>query len=316
MTKKIAVLGANGRIGLTVVTAFHKAGWSVVAVTRKGQFSGIEAVENQSADAHSLVDLKEAVSGCDVVFNGLNPLYHRWHDEAIPLAKNVIAACLESGATHLFPGNLYNYGYDIPEKITPNTPKHGGTKKGHIRVQMESLFERAANSQGLQTITVRAGDFSGGAGTGSWFDLTITSQFQKGKVVYPGDRSLPHAWAYLPDLSRAFVTLAEKRTECQPFDEFLFEGFTLTGQELHTLLEEAAKQPLKKSSIPWTLFRIGALFNPVWRETLEIRYLWDTPHALDGGKLANFCPDFVSTSPDVAFKEALEDLNLLSSPNP
>ena len=58
MTKKIAVLGANGRIGLTVVTVFHKAGWSVVAVTRKGQFSGIEAVENQSADAHSLVDLK------------------------------------------------------------------------------------------------------------------------------------------------------------------------------------------------------------------------------------------------------------------
>ncbi|MDA9008847.1 NAD(P)H-binding protein [Alphaproteobacteria bacterium] len=309
--KTIAILGANGRLGLTTVNAFHQAGWAVIAVTRNGHYLGPEPVENRAADARSSVALEQAVKDCDVVFNGLNPLYPRWHTEALPLTENVINACLSTGATHLFPGNVYNYGHSIPAIVEPSTLQVGGTKKGKIRVEIERMLLRATKDEGLQTLVLRAGDFFGGKGTGSWFDLAITSQFRSGKIVYPGNRNLPHAWAYLPDLSRTFVALAEQRAKCAMYDEFLFEGYSLTGNRLHEHLETASDRKLKEASIPWTLFKLGSLFNAMWRETLEMRYLWNTPHQLDGSKLQAFCPELTTTPPEVALKEALQDLDLL-----
>ncbi len=173
------------------------------------------------------------------------------------------------------------------------------------------MLQAVAKDRGLQTLVLRAEDFFGGKGTGSWFDLAITSQFRLGNVVYPGDRDLSHAWAYLPDLSRAFVALVERRTECAKYEEFLFEGYSLTGDQLHELLEKASNKKLKKAAIPWTFFRLDSLFNAVWRETLEMRYLWDRPHQLDGSKLTAFCPELMATPQKIAFEEALKDLKLL-----
>ena len=140
---------------------------------------------------------------------------------------------------------------------------------------------------------LRAGDFFGGPGTGSWFDLAIAKDLARGKIVYPGPLDTPHAWAYLPDLGRAFVALAE-RAPAAPFESFHFAGHTLTGRELATGLIEAATrggllqpgQHVKIAGLPWPLLRVGGVFVPMWAELAEMRYLWNTPHRLDGRNLA------------------------------
>ena len=43
---------------------------------------------------------------------------------------------------------------------------------------------------------------------------------------------------------------------------------------------------LRVASLPWKLIRIGGVLVPMWRELAEMQYLWDTPHALSGTKLA------------------------------
>ncbi|MEO0975341.1 MAG: hypothetical protein AAFX85_19810, partial [Pseudomonadota bacterium] len=95
----------------------------------------------------------------------------------------------------------------------------------------------------------------------------------------------PHAFAYLPDLAEAFVSVAGKRTELPVFERLHFEGHTLTGRQLLEACQEAVGRPLKRASLPWPLLRVIAWFNPMMRAVSEMRYLWDTPHSLDGSKL-------------------------------
>ncbi|WP_292102690.1 NAD-dependent epimerase/dehydratase family protein, partial [Mesorhizobium sp.] len=165
---KIAILGANGRLGRVVAKAFIDAGFDVRAVTRTGkvppELKGAIAVAGDALDRQSLI---RATQGVDIIFNGLNPIYTDW-GKCLPMAENVMAACRANGALHLFPGTVYNYGSPMPQVITEETTFHPTTDKGRIRVAMEELFRREADAGRVRTILLRAGDFFGGTGSGGW----------------------------------------------------------------------------------------------------------------------------------------------------
>ena len=138
---------------------------------------------------------------------------------------------------------------------------------------------------------LRAGDFFG-AGTGNWFDQAIAKSLRAGKLVYPGPLDVPHAWAYLPDLARAFVRVAEL-PRVQAFQRWHFEGNTLTGAQLLAALEVAGRelgiappQGFRHGSLPWGVISAIGLVVPKWRELARLAYLWRVPHALDGRHLA------------------------------
>lgn len=307
----IAVLGAKGRLSHAVALAFRDARWRVIAVTRDGKsVAGLEGIEMRDADALDADVLIAATRGADVIFNGLNPPYPDWAAKAMPMARNVMAAAKAHGAMHLFPGNVYNFGREIPPLADETTPFHPSTRKGAIRIGMENLFAEEARTNGVRTILLRAGDFYGTAGTGSWFDLVIVSKLAKGVFTWPGAMDAPHAWAYLPDLARAFAALAEKRAGLQAFDSFTFAGHTMTGAELMAHTEAAMGRKLKRAGMPWIVIRAGGLFVPMWREIAEMSYLWSTPHALSGAKLERTAGRLPSTPPAEAVRQAIADLGL------
>ena len=49
---------------------------------------------------------------------------------------------------------------------------------------------------------------------------------------------------------------------------------------------------------------------PLWREILEMRYLWDTPHGLDGRALARWLPSFRATPLPVALRASLAEMGM------
>ena len=210
----IVILGAAGRIGDAAARAFVSAGWQVKGVARNTRVHemapGVEPVVADALDRSSLI---EACQGADVILNALNPEYDEWDKKVLPMAQNVIAAVKATGATQLLPGNVYNYGHDIGMYMTEEASQVASTEKARIRIAMETLFEEAATTDGVQTVVLRAGDFYGGAKPGSWLDMMILTKLQKNVFTWPGPCDLPHAFAYLPDLGRAFVKVAEKRTE-------------------------------------------------------------------------------------------------------
>ena len=310
----IAVLGAKGRVGHAAARAFLNHGYDVIAVTRDGVLpAGLEGAIARGADAMNREAVIEATRGADIIFNGLNPLYPDWPKRAMPMARNAIAAAKAHGATHLFPGNVYNYGREIPPVASDTTPFFPTTRKGAIRIEMEKLFAEAAESDGVQTLILRAGDFYGGTGTGSWFDIMIAAKLAKGTFTWPGPTALDHAWAYLPDLAEGFVALAEKRGELPAFDQFTFAGHTLSGDAMRAHVEAILGRKLKRAGVPWLALRAGGLFVPMWREVHEMSYLWFTPHRLDDAKFQAAAGPFAYTPERDAIRTALAELNLLGS---
>lgn len=315
----VAVLGARGRLGRVVARAFLARNWRVIAVTRDGAVPlGLAGAETRAADAMDRQALVNACAGADVIFNGLNPAYTRWSEQCPVLAENVLAAARACGALHLFAGNVYNYGPVIPQLVDDATPMAGGTRKGDIRNAMERAFEAAARDDGpghVSTTVLRAGDFYGGDGTGSWFDLAVTSKVEKNVFTWPGGTGASamhrdHAWAYLPDLARAFVALAENGCDEPGFQTYTFAGHTLSGAAMKTHIEEALGRRLKPAGIPWWLIRAGGVIAPMWRELAEISYLWFRPHRLSGAKLEAAVGPLPATEPALAVAKALADLGL------
>jgi nucleoside-diphosphate-sugar epimerase len=312
--RTVLVLGANGRFGLAAAQAFDAAGWTVVAHVRRDAAPGMPARARLVREPLQTLAAALAGSGApDVVVHGINPVYTRWDEEAMPLAVAAMDLAGRLGARFMLPGNVYNFGAAMPATLDETTPQRPTTPKGRLRAAMEAALEGRAAAGTLRATVVTAGDFFGG-GSGSWFDLVIAKSIVAGKLAYPGPLDVVHAWAYLPDLARAFVAAAGD-PHAAAYERFAFAGHALTGAQFLDATERAARAlgigpaaGFRRGGMPWPLIRTFGLVVPMWRELARMSYLWRVPHALDGRKLATRCPGLVATPIDEALRESLAAL--------
>ncbi|HSC65430.1 MAG TPA: NAD-dependent epimerase/dehydratase family protein [Caldimonas sp.] len=314
--RTVLVLGANGRLGLAAAQAFAAAGWHVLAHVRRDAAAGMPArAELVRAPLAQLGDALRGRPDPDVVVHGINPVYTRWDEEALPAARAGMDLAEHFGARFMLPGNVYNYGESMPARLDEGTPQRPTTAKGRIRAAIESELERRAAAGRLRSTVITAGDFFG-HGRGSWFDAVVVKSIAKGTIAYPGDPALVHAWAYVPDLARAFVAVAAL-DDLAPFERFTFAGHSVTGNELLGALERAAAslglapaRGWRRAGMPWPLIRALGVVVPLWRELARMSYLWRVPHALVGTKLAERCPALASTPLAAALADSLAGLGL------
>ena len=282
MVGSALILGATGRFGRNVAEAFWNAGWSVRLFDRTTD------------------DLDTAAKGIDVIVNGWNPAYPDWEKQAMCLTRQVIAAAERHKATVIFPGNVYVYGSSAPDLFAPDTPHKATNPLGRIRIEMEEAY-RASN---IQTVILRAGDFLDTAASGNWFDKVMAPTLGKGKLTYPGNPDVPHAWAYLPDMAVAIEKLARMRSWLPRFTDLAFDGYTLTGNQMAALLSEGLERPIQIKQFAWWPLSLAQPVIPFARHLCEMRYLWDKPHRLDGTALDAFLPDLPRTDPVEALRTA------------
>lgn len=288
MTGIVLILGASGRFGRHAAEAFWNAGWQVRPF-------------NRTTD-----DLPSAAKGADVIVNGWNPPYTEWERQVPELTRQVIGAAQVSGAAVLIPGNIYGYGAGSSTLLGPNTPKAATNPLGRIRNEMEEAYRTA----GVPTIVLRAGDFIDTEPSGNWFDKIITARLPRGVVTAPGSPKAPHAWAYLPDMARAAVALAELSENLKPFHEVLFPGYTLSLREMNVLLSKVAGRPLTLKQMSWAPLWVTRPFWPMAGKLIEMRYLWDMPHVLDAKGFHTLVPDFRPTEPLAALTSAVRHLDV------
>lgn len=323
MTDTVLILGARGRFGLAVARAFAQAGGQVWGHTRPGaavpEVAGVRWLGIELADTAALA---AAARGATVVVHALNPgAYTRaaWQAQALPMTDAALAVARALGATLMLPGNVYNFGADMPARLCEDTPQRAHTVMGQVRIAMEA---RLAQS-GVRAVVVRAGDFFG-SGRGTWFDRVMVPKLPQGLFTYPGARDVPTAWAYLPDLARAFVAVARRRERLAAFDTLHFAGHTLTAQQWLDVLTPLARTQgwvnaqaaLRLRSLPWPLIRAGALLVPAWAALADARAQWQRPHALDNTRLRALIGPEPHTPLPAAALAALTELGLLAGPCP
>ena len=288
MANKVLILGSHGKFGRNCADAFETAGWSVTGFDRRTE------------------ELSEAARGMAVIVNGWNPPYPDWARDVPRLTRQVIAAAKASGATVIQPGNVYVFGKEAGPVLTTETPHRATNPLGRIRIEMEAAYR----SSGVNTILLRAGDFLDTAASGNWFDKIIAAKSARGRIVAPGNPDAAHAWAYLPDMARAAVALADRRDSLAGFQDIPFPGYTLSLAELAALIAEVSGRSQTVTRMNWLPLFLAAPFWPMGRKLIEMRYLWSMPHRLDGARLAELLPEFRQTEPSAAIRKAIAPFDI------
>jgi nucleoside-diphosphate-sugar epimerase len=264
-----------------------------------------------AGDAMNEADVVAAAAGVRLIFHGANPPgYRNWRGLAIPMLRNSIAAAQVCGARLIFPGNVYNFGPDAWPVVRETSPQHPSTRKGAVRVEMEQMLAAAAGA-GVRSLVVRAGDFFGSHQPASWFAGVMVKPGAPLKAVtYPGDRAVGHAWAYLPDLAETIARLADIEASLAPAECVHFGGhwFERGGDIAEAIRRVAGKPELPIRHAPWPLIYLAAPFVTLFRELLEMRYLWRIPLRLDNAKLIALIGEEPHTPIDEALRKTLSDL--------
>lgn len=271
MTKNVLVLGAHGRAGKAIAIEFVRSGWNVTGYVRRDApiAEGVSPVIGKATDVG---ELKAAMVGVDVVVQALNPPYDKWDTMVHPMNRAVIEAMTGNAATLMLVGNVYNYAKNEVQ-LLPSTVQRPETPHGRVRKQMEDDLVSFSQT-GHQVIVVRAGDFYGPNSVGSVLDAAVIRDLKNSKVSYPSDYGLKHTWAYLPDLGKVFVALAEQSSALPMHHIAHFGGHYVTGTVLVDAIEKAHGKRVKRGMLPWGVLKLIGLFNGEMRKVIEMRYLW------------------------------------------
>ncbi len=321
MTRTVLIIGATGGIGSATSAALLARGWDVRALSRDPvkaahSFPNHQSIEWIAGDALNPDDVTSAAVGSSVIVHAANPpKYKNWRGLALPMLANAIEAAKNVKARLVFPGNIYNFGPDAGPIISETSPQVPQSRKGAIRVEMETML-RDAVPNGASVLIVRAGDFFGPNAPGSWFSSAMLKPGKEVRsVIYPGAKDVGHAWAYLPDFAEAIARLIERESELTAFEVFNFGGhFFENGIEMAEAILLAAgvpKAPIKK--LPWFVLYAASPFVPLFREIIEMRYLWQVTLKLDNRKLAVFLGEEPHTPLNEALRTTLLALGCLTS---
>jgi nucleoside-diphosphate-sugar epimerase len=297
------------------VLAFAAAGWQVTAQLRRAPRqplpAGVRPLECDALDLPALTEAARAGGGLQVIVNALNPDYTQWARLLPPITAATIALAAATGATLMLPGNVYNYGNQLPAVLGDDTPFAATHPKAAQRIALEQALADAAHTQGVRSIVIRAGDFLGDAGT--WVDLAMAKGLARGRFTQMGPADQAHAWAYLPDLALTFVRVAEQSGRLPAFATLHFQGHTLTLGDWLAGLQTSAG-PLRTQALPWPLLRVLGLVSPTLRSLCQMRYLWRQPHRLDNTALRALIGAEPHTPWNTALRQSLQALGLTRPP--
>lgn len=278
MAKTALILGASGSFGGQVSLALQSAGWQVNRYQRG-------------------TDMAAAAKGVDLIVNGLNPPnYHNWAKLIPEITAQVLAAAKSSDATILVPGNVYPYGKE-PSPWGPDTPHRPVSRKGTIRAEMETAYRQAAET-GQRTILLRGGDFLLPGAAQNLMNQIILGKLAKGRITALGDPDAIHAYACLPDMARAAVSLAELGDALPAYADIPFPGHAFTLTDLAARVSRHLGQPIKITRFPTWIFTLTSPFWELARELREMLYLSSLPHQLDPAPLHHWLPEFQANSLD------------------
>ena len=306
----VLILGASGRLGAVCTKAFAGAGWRVIAQTRKTPTAqwpdGVTALVTGDTP---IKQFTAELQNIDVVVHAMNPAYTNaaWTAQVPAMMTLAIEVARSLNATLMFPGNVYNFGANMPKLLDESAAQHPTAVKGKLRVDVESALRQATQTAGLRAVVIRAGDFFG-SGSGSMFDQVSVSKIKKGTFTHSGPLDVATPWAYLPDLAQTFVAVAKQRQQLADFEVLHFAGHNINGRDWLGALQPLAVanrwvangQALETAALPWRVMRVIGLFNPALASLAEMRYLAETPHALDNTRLRKL----IGTEPHTPLAQA------------
>lgn len=308
--RSVLILGASGGIGGEMLRQLVARGWKVRALKRglgvaNHMADGVEWIEG---DAMNALDVSKASEGCSVIVHAVNPPgYRGWSQLVLPMIDNTIAAAASQGATIVLPGTVYNFGPDAFPVLREDSSQRPLTRKGKIRVELETRLREASERGDVRTIVVRAGDFFGPNARNNWLSQGMIRPGEvPAEVKLPGAPGIGHQYAYLPDVAATMIALLDMRDKLPRFASYHMAGYwdrdgTEFGRAIQRVVESHGAKTPKLKAFPWWLIRLAAPFNETLREMMEMRYLWRRTVRMENQRLR----DVLGCEPHTPLETAL-----------
>jgi nucleoside-diphosphate-sugar epimerase len=277
------VIGA-GVIGGRVAQMLAERGERVSVVSRSG--SGPDGVTHVADDARDAETVRRLADGATVIYNCVNPPYHRWAVDWPPIAASVLGAAERSGAVLVTLSNLYGYGpaaggYDQAHPMTEATPLAATGRKGRVRARVWQEALAAHEAGRVRVAEVRASDFVG-PGAESALGERILRRVRQGKSVSVlGRADRPHTWSFTDDVARMLLVAGTEpaawgRAWHVPSNE------PRTQQEaIEDLAGAAGVGPVRVGTIPPAVLAGMGLVWPLMRELRETEYQFRGDFVMD-----------------------------------
>ena len=252
------VLGA-GAVGMAVAEALARRGESVRVVNRSGLREPVAGVQSVTGDVTDPAFAASATRGARVVYQALNPPYHRWAQEFPGLQAAAIAAAQAAGARLVVMDNVYMYGRANGRPFTEDRAYDAHTRKGRVRAAMARDLMAAHDAGRVQVTVGRASDFFGPrAGAQSLIgDWVIPPALADKPASVMGDPDMPHTYTFIPDIGENLVRLGE-RDDALGRVWHLPSPETRTTREVVALVYQAAgTEPRLKVTPAWQMRALG-----------------------------------------------------------
>jgi nucleoside-diphosphate-sugar epimerase len=277
------VIGA-GVIGGRVAQLLAERGEQVSVVSRSG--AGPADVTRVAADARDAETMTRLASGAAVIYNCVNPPYHRWTADWPPIAASVLNAAERSGAVLVTLSNLYGYGprvggHDPSHPMTEETPLAATGPKGRVRARVWQDALAAHQSGRVRAAEVRAADFVGPGAESALGERALRRIRQGKSVSVLGRADRLHTWSFTEDVAGMLVVAgadpdAWGRAWHVPSNE------PRTQREVISDLGAAAGTgPVRVAAVPSAVLAGMGLVWPLMRELRETEYQFRDDFVMD-----------------------------------
>ena len=277
------VIGA-GVIGSRVAQLLAERGEQVSVVSRSG--AGPADVTRVAADARDAETMTRLASGAAVIYNCVNPPYHRWPTDWPPIAASVLSAAERSGAVLVTLSNLYGYGpraggYDASHPMTEETPLAATGPKGRVRARVWQDALAAHQAGRVRATEVRAADFVG-PGAESALGERAVQRIRQGKSVSVlGRADRLHTWSFTEDVAGMLV-VAGADPDAWGHAWHVPSNEPRTQREVISDLGAAAGTgPARVRPVPSTVLAGMGLVWPLMRELRETEYQFRDDFVMD-----------------------------------
>jgi nucleoside-diphosphate-sugar epimerase len=294
------VIGA-GVIGSRVAQLLAERGDRVIVASRRGSVpktperpgapAGAPGVTHVAADAADAAAMARLADGAAVIYNCVNPPYHRWPADWPPIAASVLAAAERSGAVLVTLSNLYGYGpagrslgagaYDEAHPMTEATPLAATGPKGRIRARVWQDALAAHQAGRVRATEVRPSDFVG-PGAQSALGERVLGRIRRGRgVSVLGRADQPHTWSFTGDVARMLVVAgtdprAWGRAWHAPSNDPRSQR-----EAVEDLALASGSGRVRVGTVPSVLLRGIGLVSPMMRELRETEYQFRDAFVMD-----------------------------------
>lgn len=276
------ILG-TGPLGMSVMNELIAREEPVTMVSLSGKASVPQGVRVEKADLMDKDQAKEVIKGSKVIFQCSQPPYHKWSKMFIPFQDHIISGAIATGAKLIAAENLYMYGL-VKGSMHENLPYSATTKKGQIRADMSRMLTKLYQDGTLQVAMGRGADFFGPNVHNSSVGSRLFHSISNGKAcMVMGNPYRKHTYTFIEDFGKALVVLS-KHDDAYGQVWHVPNANTVSTREFVELAYRLAGFPAAIRTMGKGMLRLGGLFIPEAKESIEMLYQFEEDFIVDSNK--------------------------------